>query len=408
MSPIVIKAYACECALGRTKAELKAHLTSLKAPFMYERTGYLSNGQSLMLGGVDGPLPAIPEELSAHNSRNNQLLLSCLKQIAPELSATLEQVGTERFGIVMGTSTSGLDEADHKVSNPEDPRWRYPMQELGDPSRFIQRYLQTTGPAYTISTACSSSARAVITAIRMLHSGLCDAVLCGGADTLCRMPINGFKSLELVSDELCAPFAAERKGITIGEGVGLMLLTTAPQKGALSSQGAFSSQGALSPLGALSVVGYGESSDAYHVSAPEPEGKGAERAMRMALEHAHLSPNDLGYINLHGTASVMNDQAEACVMHRVFGHSIPCSSTKYLTGHTLGASGIVELCLCALTLEENLPLVPQDFSHNHLDEKLPDCGLLTTPGTHLKSEFIMTNAFAFGGNNTSLIIKRSA
>ena len=348
MSPIVIKSYACECALGRTKDELKANLTSAQAPFMYERTGYLASGQKLMLGGVDGPLPSIPEALSAHNSRNNQLLLSCLKQIEPELTSTLEQVGPERLGIVMGTSTSGLDEADHKVSNPEDRRWHYAMQELGDPSRFVQLYLKTTGPAYTISTACSSSARAVITGIRMLQSGMCDAVLCGGADTLCRMPINGFKSLELVSDELCAPFAAERKGITIGEGAGLVLLTQEPK-------------------GSLALVGYGESSDAYHVSAPEPEGKGAERAMRMALEHAHLTPNDLGYINLHGTASVMNDKAEACVMHRVFGNHTPCSSTKYLTGHTLGASGIVELCLCALTLEHNLPLVPQDFSHNHLD-----------------------------------------
>ena len=388
MSPIVIKSYACECALGRTKEELKANLSAAQAPFMYERSGYLVNGQSLMLGGVDGPLPEIPEELSAHNSRNNQLLLSCLKQIEPVVTATIEQVSPERFGIVMGTSTSGLDEADHKVSNPQEHHWRYPMQELGDPSRFLQRYLKTTGPAYTISTACSSSARAVITGIRMLQSGLCDAVLCGGADTLCRMPINGFKSLELVSDELCAPFAAERKGITIGEGVGLVLLTVELQ-------------------GKLSLVGYGESSDAYHISAPEPEGKGAECAMRMALENAHLSTQDLGYINLHGTASVMNDQAEACVMERVFGQSTPCSSTKYLTGHTLGASGIVELCLCALTLEENLPLVPQDFSQNHLDPNLPDCGLLTTKGTHLQREFIMTNAFAFGGNNTSLIIKRS-
>ena len=389
MSPIVIKSYACECALGRTKDELAANLTSAQAPFMYEHTGYLASGQKLMLGGVDGPLPTIPAALSAHNSRNNQLLLSCLQQIEPEVNATIEQVGPERLGIVMGTSTSGLDEADYKVSNPEDRRWHYAMQELGDPSRFVQLYLKTTGPAYTISTACSSSARAVITGIRMLQSGMCDAVLCGGADTLCRMPINGFKSLELVSDELCAPFAAERKGITIGEGAGLVLLTQEPK-------------------GSLALVGYGESSDAYHVSAPEPEGKGAERAMRMALEHAHLTPNDLGYINLHGTASVMNDKAEACVMHRVFGNHTPCSSTKYLTGHTLGASGIVELCLCALTLEHNLPLVPQDFSHNHLDPTLPDCGLLTSPGTHLKSEFVMTNAFAFGGNNTSLILQRSA
>lgn len=386
MQPIAFKSYACHCALGRTRAQIAQNLQARHAPYMYERAGFLATGK-LMLGGVDGPLPSISPELAAHNSRNNQLLLSCLQEIAADITSTIEQVGKGRFGIVMGTSTSGLDEADHKVSDPSFTRWRYPMQELGDPSRFLQLYLQTTGPAYTVSTACSSSSRAVISGMRMLQSGLCDAVLCGGADTLCRMPINGFKALELVSDELCAPFAAERKGITIGEGAGLILLTRERTQG-------------------LSLVGSGESSDAYHVSAPEPEGKGAEAAMRMALAQAGLRPCDIAYVNLHGTASVMNDKAEATVMQRVFGTKTPCSSTKYLTGHTLGASGIVELCLCALTLEENLPLVPQDFSVNHLDPALPEFGLLTTTtDQHLHSEFIMTNAFAFGGNNTSLILR---
>ena len=390
MEPIAIQSYACECALGRSRADIIQGLLTAHAPFMYERPGVLADGMPLMLGGVDGALPEIPAELCAHNSRNNQLLLSCLQQIEAEVRATMEQVGPGRLGIVMGTSTSGLDEADHKVSDPSYERWHYPMQELGDPARFLQHYLKTTGPAYCVSTACSSSSRAVISGLRMLSSGLCDAVLCGGADTLCRMPINGFKALELVSDELCAPFAAERKGITIGEGVGLILLTK---------------QSSSKLAHKLTLVGVGESSDAYHVSAPEPQGRGAERAMRMALQHAGLAPQDIGYVNLHGTASVMNDQAEACVMARVFGDQTPCSSTKYLTGHTLGASGIVELCLCALTLDEDLPLVPQDFSHNHLDPQLPACGLISTQ-QQLKREFIMTNAFAFGGNNTSLILKR--
>ena len=308
MKPLAIKSYACHCALGRTHAQIAQNLQALHAPYMYERAGFLPS-EKLMLGGVDGPLPSIPPELANHNSRNNQLLLSCLQEIAADITSTIEQVGKERFGIVMGTSTSGLDEADHKVSDPNFSRWRYPMQELGDPSRFLQLYLKTTGPAYTISTACSSSSRAVISGMRMLQSGLCDAVLCGGADTLCRMPINGFKALELVSDELCAPFASERKGITIGEGAGLMLITKEVTQG-------------------LSLVGYGESSDAYHVSAPEPEGKGAEAAMRMALQQAGLSPSDIAYVNLHGTASFMNDKAEASVMHRLFGTKTPCSSTK--------------------------------------------------------------------------------
>lgn len=390
---ITIAAYASHSALGRTNDTIASALSTAHAPGMQEQAGYLISGQSLMLGTVLGELPAIPEHLSAHNSRNNALLLSTLHEIAEQVQAVLAQVGPERFGIVMGTSTSGLDEADHKVSGTDQGTWRYPMQELGDPARFLQRYLKTTGPAYTISTACSSSARALISACRMLKSGICAAVLCGGADTLCRMPINGFNALELVSDELCAPFAQERKGITIGEGAGLMLLTT-DQNNPRTSK--------------LSVVGYGESSDAYHVSAPEPEGKGAEAAMRMALQQAQLTPENLGYVNLHGTASKMNDQAEATVMHRLCGPQTPCSSTKYLTGHTLGASGIVELCLCALTLERDLPLVPQDFSTNHLDPTLPEFGLITQKGLHLKRPYVMSNAFAFGGNNTSVILKYQA
>ena len=390
---ITIAAYASHSALGRTNDTIASALSTAHAPGMQEQAGYLISGQSLMLGTVLGELPAIPEHLSAHNSRNNALLLSTLHEIAAQVQAVLAQVGPERFGIVMGTSTSGLDEADHKVSGQDHGQWQYPMQELGDPARFLQRYLKTTGPAYTISTACSSSARALISACRMLKSGMCAAVLCGGADTLCRMPINGFNALELVSDELCAPFAQERKGITIGEGAGLMLLTTDQNTPRTSK---------------LSVVGYGESSDAYHVSAPEPEGKGAEAAMRMALTQAGLTPTDLGYVNLHGTASKMNDQAEATVMHRLCGPQTPCSSTKYLTGHTLGASGIVELCLCALTLERDLPLVPQDFSTNHLDPTLPEFGLITQKGQHLKRPYVMSNAFAFGGNNTSVILSYQA
>lgn len=390
---ITIAAYASHSALGRTNDTIASALSTAHAPGMQEQAGYLISGQSLMLGTVLGELPAIPEHLSAHNSRNNALLLSTLHEIAAQVQAVLAQVGPERFGIVMGTSTSGLDEADHKVSGQDQGQWQYPMQELGDPARFLQRYLKTTGPAYTISTACSSSARALISACRMLTSGMCAAVLCGGADTLCRMPINGFNALELVSDELCAPFAQERKGITIGEGAGLMLLTTDQNTPRTSK---------------LSVVGYGESSDAYHVSAPEPEGKGAEAAMRMALTQAGLTPTDLGYVNLHGTASKMNDQAEATVMHRLCGPQTPCSSTKYLTGHTLGASGIVELCLCALTLERDLPLVPQDFSTNHLDPTLPEFGLITQKGQHLKRPYVMSNAFAFGGNNTSVILSYQA
>lgn len=384
---VYIHSFASLSALGNTPEDIAAHLRTRTAPGMYPCEGWLLH-KALMLGGVEGALPSLPEGLSRHDSRNNRLLLAALVQMEASVRESIDRYGPSRISIVMGTSTSGLDETDRHLNATakEQPLlfWDYAMQELGNLSAFLAAYLQVTGPRYTVATACSSSARALISGVRLLKSGLCDAVLVGGADTLSRMPINGFNALELVSDKLCAPFARERDGITIGEGAGLMLLTREKS--------------------ALEVAGLGESSDAHHISAPHPEGAGAGKAMRMALESAALKPSDIAYVNLHGTASRLNDRAEATAMRAVFG-TTTASSTKYLTGHTLGASGIVELCLCALTLKENLPLVPQDFSVNHKDETLPEFGLLLEENTRLKRPLIMSNAFAFGGNNTSVILK---
>lgn len=186
--------------------------------------------------------------------------------------------------------------------------------------RVFSHWLALDGPAYTLSTACSSSARAIISGRRLIEAGLVDAAIVGGADTLSRMPINGFHSLESLSPTLCQPFGRDRAGITIGEGAGLMLLTWEPQP--------------------IALLGVGESSDAYHISAPHPQGEGAIRAINQALTDAQLTPDDVGYINLHGTATQLNDQIESMVVNALFGERVPCSSTKHLTGHTLGTAGI--------------------------------------------------------------------
>ncbi len=209
----------------------------------------------------------------------------------------------------------------------------------------------------------------------------------GGADTLSRMPVNGFHSLESLSASLCQPFARDRCGITIGEGAALMLLTREPQP--------------------LAVLGIGESSDAYHISAPHPQGVGATRAIEQALAEAGMTPADVGYINLHGTATPLNDQIESRVVNALFGEQTPCSSTKHLTGHTLGAAGITEAALSALILQENLPLPPQDFSRSPWDPALPPCGILTT-AQPLTRPVILSNSFAFGGNNASILLGRTA
>jgi 3-oxoacyl-[acyl-carrier-protein] synthase-1 len=378
-------------ALGRTPDEIAANLGAGVAPGMRLREGWLQGEVPAVLGGVDGELPPIPDDVAEHRSRNNQLLLAALEQIQPQVDEAIARFGRDRVAVIMGTSTSGLDEGDiHArltLNGKPSPDWRYAQQELGDPSRFLRNWLKLEGPAYTLSTACSSSARAMISGRRLIEAGLVDVAIVGGADTLSRMPVNGFNSLESLSTTLCQPFGRDRDGITIGEGAALMLLTREPQT--------------------VALLGVGESSDAYHISAPHPQGEGAVRAIQQALHDAGLTPQDVGYINLHGTATPLNDRVESQVVHTLFGDSVPCSSTKHLTGHTLGAAGITEAALSWLILARHLPLPPQDFSHAPADPTLPACGIITAPQPLLRP-VILSNSFAFGGNNASLLLGRTA
>ncbi|KFB99301.1 FabV family 3-oxoacyl-[ACP] synthase [Trabulsiella guamensis ATCC 49490] len=387
---IYISAIGMINALGNDNAEIARNLTRGTAPGMRARAGWLQGYPTAILGGVDSELPAIPASYSGHHTRNNQLLLAALAQIQPQVDAAIAHYGHDRVAVIMGTSTSGLNEGDEHVhltlNNAASPRWQYSQQELGDPSRFLSHWLKLEGPAFTLSTACSSSARAIISGRRLIEAGLADVAIVGGADTLSRMPVNGFNSLEALSPSLCQPFGRDRCGITIGEGAALMMLTREPQP--------------------LALLGVGESSDAWHISAPHPQGEGAIRAINQALNDAELQPDDVGYINLHGTATTLNDQIESQVVHDLFGDRVPCSSTKHLTGHTLGAAGITEAALCALILQYNLPLPPQDFSVSPPDPTLATCGILHQ-AQPLARPVILSNSFAFGGNNASILLGKS-
>lgn len=386
---IYISAVGMINALGSTLDEIAANLSRGVAPGMRPRTGWLQGHTHTVLGGVDGELPTIPDDYRDHRSRNNQLLLAALAQIQPQVDAAIASYGPDRVAVVLGTSTSGLDEGDEHVkrtlNGEESTAWRYPQQELGDPSRFLSHWLALDGPAFTLSTACSSSTRAIVSGRRLIEAGLADVAIVGGADTLSRMPINGFHSLESLSPTLCQPFAQGRSGITIGEGAALMLLTREPQP--------------------IALLGVGESSDAYHISAPHPQGEGAIRAIEQALRDAGLTPDDVGYINLHGTATPLNDQIESAVVNALFGERVPCSSTKHLTGHTLGAAGITEAALSMLILQRDLPLPVQDFSLSPRDPTLPACGIIERPQP-LARPTILSNSFAFGGNNASILLGR--
>ncbi|QZN95906.1 beta-ketoacyl-[acyl-carrier-protein] synthase family protein [Symbiopectobacterium purcellii] len=379
---IYINAVAALNALGNDLNSIAASLSANVKTALRPDRGWLLHDKPCWTGKVDGDLPAVPAALAAHDSRNNRLLMAALAQIRPAVDEAIAAFGSDRVAVILGTSTSGLDEADRFVSQ-HTTSYRYVQQELGDPSRFLAAYLQLKGPAYTISTACSSSARALISGMRLIDAGVVDAAIVGGADTLSRMPLNGFDGLESLSPDCCQPFSALRNGISIGEAAGLMLISTRQDS--------------------VAILGIGESSDAYHMSAPHPEGDGARRAITMALSQAGLQPDNIGYINLHGTATRLNDDIESGVVHALFGNRVPCSSTKHLCGHTLGAAGITEAVICWLLLTQDIPLPAQDFSQNAWDEQLPDCGLLREPA-RLARPVIMSNSFAFGGNNTSLIL----
>ena len=279
------------CALGRGQAEVSRSLFAGDCSGMVAESGWVPE-RVLPVGAVHGELATIPAELGQQSSRNNQLLLEAALQIEGEIRQAIRTYGVSRVGVVLGTSTSGIDEASRGIAHflrenqfPGD--YDYQQQELSAPANFLADWLQLSGPAYVISTACTSSARALMSAQRLLDLGVCDAVICGGVDSLCKLTLNGFSSLEAVSNERCNPFSVNRNGINIGEAAVLFVMSKEPAP--------------------IALLGSGASCDAHHISAPEPSGKGALQSMRKALASAKLQAGQIGYLNLHGTATQHND-----------------------------------------------------------------------------------------------------
>lgn len=383
------------CSLGRGKDEVARNLFAGDCSGMRSESGWVSQ-RSLPVGAVQGELAALPAELSRQSTRNNQLLLEAALQIRPDIDRAIKTYGHQRIGVVLGTSTSGIHEASeglaHYIREHQFPdEYDYQQQELAAPANFLADWLQLSGPAYVISTACTSSARALLSAQRLLDLGICDVVLCGGVDSLCKLTLNGFSALEAVSDERCNPFSVNRNGINIGEAAVLFLM---------SKQ--------ASDEHPIALLGSGASSDAHHISAPEPTGRGAQEAMRKALDRAKLQPPQIGYLNLHGTATPHNDAMESQAVAAVFSEGVPCSSTKPMTGHTLGAAGALEAAFCWLSLYAGNRdgALPPHVWDGQPDPELPALNWVT-PSDRLAStgpRYLMSNSFAFGGNNVSLII----
>lgn len=353
-----------------------------------------NNGQ--FIGAIEGELPELPAELEYLDCRNNRLMQVALLEIAPSVAKIVEKYGKERVALILGTSTSGIASGEVAYENYLktgiwQENYHYQQQELGSISQFVAEFLGVNGPIYTIATACSSSAKVFASARRLIEAGIVDAAIVGGADTLCQMTQAGFASLQITSSKLCNPFSVNRDGINIGEGAAAFLLSKEE--------------------GAVQLLSVGETSDAYHQTAPDPDGNGAEKAMILALADAKLAPSDICYINLHGTATPLNDAMESKAVSSVFGSNTLCSSTKAMTGHLLGAAGACEAAFLWLMLNPatNLGFLPPHLWDGKTDPALPPLNFVK-PMTKIPEKKILamlSNSFGFGGSNASIILGRT-
>ncbi|MGN6091035.1 MAG: beta-ketoacyl-[acyl-carrier-protein] synthase family protein [Luteibacter jiangsuensis] len=392
MTPLAISAYTATSALGRG---LQAHADALAA----SRGGLAPNDFSTApldcwigrVGGVeDEPLPP---ELAEWDCRNNRLAWIALRQdgFADAVRAARERYGSARIAVLLGTSTASIgatEEGYRRLDHGNMPAdlHRPVLHTPHSLASFVAAAFELDGPCLTVATACSSSAKVFANAERMIRLGLIDAAIVGGTDSLCDSVLFGFNSLELVSPEPCRPFDAGRSGISIGEAAGFAILERIE-----AAKDA--------PL----LIGYGEASDAHHMSTPHPEGLGAELALRDALARAGIEPGDVDYINLHGTASQKNDEVEAALVARTFPATTRASSTKGFTGHTLGAAGVLEAAITLLAMRERQ--VPANLGATTPD---PLCG----PQMAWRPEpadirIALSNSFGFGGNNACLAFARA-
>ncbi len=415
MRPLAIRAFSAVSAIGRGAEAMFGALRDRRGGLTPGHRGGLTPGHrgsltpghladlapcdfagltSGWIGRVDGvEAHRLPHDLSHFDCRNNRLADMALRtdDFAARVAEASARLGPDRIGVVAGTSTSGVGAledayfARDPVSGVLPPDFDHVhTHDLSSLASYVRAALGLSGPALTVSAACASSARCFVDAVHFIETGVCDAVVVGGADSLCRMTLQGFASLGLVSDQACRPCDAARDGISVGEAAGFALLERA-------SPGA---------RGQLMLLGTGSSSDAHHMSAPHPEALGAVLAMRAALTDAALGPEAIDYVNLHGTGTRANDAMEDRAVMTVFGPDVPCSATKGWTGHTMGSSGILEVAIAALCIEHGL--VPGCMGVDRLD---PDFqARVATVNERRTLHRAISNSFGFGGINCSLIL----
>jgi len=391
MKPLRISAYTVTSAIG---VGLQASFNSIR-----DRTSGLKpcsfEPRLDTFSGMVAGLEALPVrgELSVFDCRNNRLAQLGLQQddFVAKVDRARKKYGSDRIAVILGTSTSGIQETELAYINrdkktdllPESFKYAT-THNLYATSNFVRRYLGLTGHTSMISTACSSAAKAFASAWRLMNAGLCDAAVVGGVDSLALNTLYGFSSLELVSATPCRPCAQDRSGISIGEAAGFALLEWPEQSDSTSD---------------YFLKGYGESSDAYHMSTPRPDGSGAAMAMEAAIKRAAVEPAEIDYINMHGTASDVNDSMEDKAITKVVGTTTPCSATKGWTGHTLGTAGMLEAAISLLAMEHGL--IPGTQNTKTIDPAFTSEILLENRPAELRN--VLSNSFGFGGSNCSLL-----
>ena len=398
MPALAIRAYTATTALGRGREAQARALNDRRSGL--RRNDFGGDARlDCWIGRVDGlEQSPLPSALAAWECRNNRLAWLALQQ--DELPVAIAEVvarhGAARVAVVMGTSTSSIGATEEAYTRlvDENGERRFPP-DLDRPlihtphslGNFVQQATALRGPCVTVATACSSSAKVFAQAARLIQAGIVDAALVGGVDTLCGSVLFGFNALQLVSAQPCKPFDAARDGLSLGEAGGFAVLER-------------SDAGDPSPL---QLRGYGESSDAHHMSAPHPQGLGAKLAMNDALARSGIDAGDIGYLNLHGTATPANDSIESRAVAELFPDRLHASSTKGWTGHTLGAAGIVESVIALLALERGL--LPGTLNSSVPD---PACGAqIRFDNAQRDIRYAMNNSFGFGGNNACLVFGRA-
>lgn len=379
MDKVYINAYSAVANTGDNISCMFQNILKEGADFLAPDDSVVK-GSSFYLGRIKTELPEIKDE--KYNLRCNRILLYCVEQIKDKIDAAVARYGNDRVGIVIGTTNSGVDE--YELSGDID------HSQIGNPAGFLHKFLGLNGYYSGVSTACTSGIKAFSTAKKLLDNNVCDAVIAGAADALCKMPVFGFHSLEVLSDKPSIPFSKNRNGINIGEGAGVFLLEKEPDS-----------------KSSVLICAIGETSDAYHCATPDPEGVQAAKAIEIALSDSGLKSEDISYINLHGTGTISNDLMEANAVYKVFKNSVPVSSTKSQTGHCLGASAAVEAALCCAMLDDAVNrdgyLLPHKFDGEY-DDKLPQLSLVKYGQKSGKIKYVMNNSFGFGGSNAVMIL----